>query len=469
MSDHNTTNMQSNSSSTKPKPASQNSEKATEYLPPLVVTKAYNLITGDEDSRVCKEIPEQACRHQPRNFFGYLIANFLGKVADELASAKLILPWLMGALGAPSALVGFLVPIRESGVLLPQLFVAAKVRNRPRRKGVWLLGAALSGFALILMAITAISFTGATAGWMILFALVVFSLARGLCSVSAKDVLGKTVSKGKRGVLMGVSAGLAGVAGLVVGIYIEFYNSTPPIELLAWLLLFGGILWFIALLFFNTINEHDGATEGGGNAIKTAFESFSLLKTDLPFRHYVIGRILLLSSALVPPFYILIAQEYSAGELTGLGMLIISAGIASMVSAPLWGKLGDYSSKLVMAFASVGIGALGVALFTLIEADSNWLLNPLTHAFFFFAITVFHGGVRLGRKIYLVDLANEHTRATYVALSNTVIGIAMLTGGLIGLLADIISIHFVILLLSLIAFAAAWWNARLKEVSVKGD
>jgi len=96
-------------------------------------------------------------------------------VADELASAKLILPWLMGALGAPSALVGFLVPIRESGVLLPQLFVAAKVRNRPRRKGVWLLGAALSGFALILMAITAVSFTGATAGWMILFALVVFS------------------------------------------------------------------------------------------------------------------------------------------------------------------------------------------------------------------------------------------------------------------------------------------------------
>ncbi|MBN2866621.1 MAG: hypothetical protein JXK16_11500 [Thiotrichales bacterium] len=74
---------------------------------PAVVTKAYQLITGDEDARVCKEIPEQACQHQPRNFFGYLIANFLGKVADELASAKLILPWLMGALGAPSALVGF--------------------------------------------------------------------------------------------------------------------------------------------------------------------------------------------------------------------------------------------------------------------------------------------------------------------------------------------------------------------------
>lgn len=431
-----------------------------------VVTKAYELITGDEDSRVCKEIPEQACKHQPKNFFAYLIANFLGKVADELASAKLILPWLMGALGAPSAMVGFLVPIRESGVLLPQLFVAAAVRNRPKRKGVWLLGAGLSGLALLLMAVTAISFSGAIAGWALLIALVIFSLARGLCSVSAKDVLGKTVSKGKRGVLMGISAGLAGIATLAVGIYIEFFNATPPIELLAFLLLLGGILWFISLFFFSAIEEHDGATEGGGNAIQTAIKSFVLLKTDKPFRHYVIGRILLLSSALVPPFYILLAQQYSAQQLTGLGMLIISSGVASMVSAPLWGKLGDSSSRVVMALASLGTGLIGITLFSLVELNSDWLTHPLTHALFFFAVTVFHGGVRLGRKIYLVDLANEKTRATYVALSNTVIGIAMLAGGLVGILADIISIQFVILLLSLLALFAAWWNFRLKEVSV---
>ena len=432
-----------------------------------VVTQAYELITGDEDARVCKEIPDSACRHQPRNFFAYLIANFLGKVADELASAKLILPWLMGALGAPSALVGFLVPIRESGVLLPQMFVAAKVRSKPKRKGVWLLGAFLSGIALIAMALTAITFSGAMAGWGLLLALIIFSLARGLCSVSAKDVLGKTVSKGKRGVLMGVSAGLAGVATLGFGIYIEFFNSAPPVNLLAALLFIGGLLWFIALFFFSTINEHDGATEGGGNAIYEAFKSFALLKTDRPFRYYVIGRALLLSSALVPPFYILLAQQYSDGDLTGLGMLIITSGLASMLSSPLWGKLGDSSSRFVMAFASGGIGVIGLLTFTLVEIDSQSLNHPLTHALIFFTITLFHGGVRLGRKIYLVDMANEKNRATYVALSNTIIGIAMLTGGLIGILADVISIEFVILLLSIIAFIAAWWNARLKSVAAE--
>lgn len=429
------------------------------------ITQAYELITGDEDARVCKEIPDSACRHQPRNFFAYLIANLLGKIGDELASAKLILPWLMGALGAPAALVGFLVPIRESGILLPQMLVAAQVRSKPKRKGVWLLGALLSGIALLAMALTAVSFEGALAGWLLLIALIVFSLARGLCSVSAKDVLGKTVSKGKRGFLMGISAGFAGVATFAFGIYIEFFNSAPPVHLLATLLAIGGLLWLLAIPIFNSINEHDGATQGGGNALAEALRSFALLKTDSHFRRYVIGRALLLSSALIPPFYILLAQQYSAGELTGLGMLIITSGLASMLSSPLWGKLSDYSSRFVIALASSGIGFIGFITVFLVQTEQALLNNPLTHAALFFAITLFHGGIRLGRKIYLVDLSNESNRATYVALSNTIIGIAMLIGGLVGVLADIISLAFVILLLSCVAWVAAFWNARLKPVS----
>lgn len=79
----------------------------------------YDRITGDEDARVCKDIPIEACHYQPHNFFAYLWANLLGKVADEISSAKLVIPWLFGILGVPAAFTGFLVPIREAGVLLP--------------------------------------------------------------------------------------------------------------------------------------------------------------------------------------------------------------------------------------------------------------------------------------------------------------------------------------------------------------
>lgn len=442
-------------------------ESPISFTPPdkHPIERAYDLVTGDEDARVCKDIPESACRHQPRNFFGYLTANFLGKIADEIASAKLTLPWLLGALGAPAAFAGFLVPIREAGVLLPQLIVAALVRHLPIRKGVWLLGAGLSAMALFLMAFSANLMTGAAAGWVIIGALVVFSLARGLCSVSAKDVLGKTVSKGRRGVLMGYSAGISGVATLGIGLYIEFFTQQATADLMTLLLVMGGIFWLLALLAFASINEQPGATEGGGNALAVALGSFSLLKTDKGFRDYVIARSLLLSVALAPPFYVLLAQSASADDLTGLGMLIIASGVASAISSPIWGKMGDQSSKRVMQIASFSAAVLGIALYLMTEWEADLLQSPIIYAVFFLALNVFHSGVRLGRKVYLVDLANGDNRATYVALSNTLIGIAMLGGGLIGILADVMSIHFVILLLSLISLAATFWIGRIKEVS----
>jgi hypothetical protein len=78
---------------------------------------------------------------------------------------------------------------------------------------------------------------------------------------------------------------------------------------------------------------------------------------------------------------------------------------------------------------------------------------------------VFHSGVRLGRKVYLVDLATAETRATYVAISNTVIGIAMLIGGAIGLLADVFAVHYVVLCLGVVSVFSAFYALRLPEVS----
>lgn len=430
------------------------------------IDNLYDLITGDEDARVCKDIPAEACNDQPRNFFAYLVANLIGKVADELASAKLILPWLLASVGAPAVFTGFLVPIREAGVLLPQLVVAAAVRHLPKRKGVWLAGAALSALALLLMAGTVATFEGASAGWAILIALVIFSLARGLCSVSAKDVLGKTVSKGRRGVLMGYSAGMAGAVTLAFGLYVQWFTGdTPTNSLMIALLLISALLWLIALAVFATISEQPGATEGGGNALTTALRSLSLLKTDVEFRRFVIARILLLSVALAPPFYVLLAQGHTAGGLAGLGMLIIASGIASSLSAPVWGKMGDRSSRRVMMLAALSTGLLGILVFAAIELDLPIMTHPLTYALLYLALTVFHSGVRLGRKVYLVDLANADTRATYVALSNTIIGVAMLLGGAIGVLADIFATQTVVLVLGVISLLAGVWAGRLPEVS----
>jgi hypothetical protein len=426
----------------------------------------YDQITGDEDARVCKDIPDEACRDQPRNFLSYLVANLLNKISDELVSARLTLPWLFSVLGVPASFSGFIVPIREAGVLLPQLVVAAYIRLMPRRKVVWYIGAVLSALMLFLMAVVAWRSGGVMAGWLLLVCLIFYSLARGLCSVSAKDVLGKTISKTRRGRVMGTSVALSGVATIGIGLLLQsdLLTGSDLAPLLVFLVA-AGLLWLMALTSFMMIIEPEGSTEGGGNAFGEALRSLRLVIDDKPFRQYLVSRILLLSVALVLPFYVILIQQQLQGELSALGWLIIASGLANSLSAPLVGKWSDRSSRNVMAAAAMLAGLVGI--FTWSGIHSGLADDPHMLVIFsvFFLVTLAHGAVRLGRKVYLVDMANADNRAQYVAVSNTVIGIAMLFGGAVGILADIYNVQTVILLLSLVALISSVYILRLADVS----
>ena len=425
----------------------------------------YDQINGEEDARVCKDIPDDACNEQPINFFAYLSANLLNKISDELVSARLTLPWLFSTLGVPATFVGFLVPIREAGVLLPQLLVAAYVRALQRRKIVWLAGALLSALMLFFMALAASQTRGVLAGWLLLACLVGYSLARGLCSVSAKDVLGKTVSKTRRGRLMGYSASLGGVAMLVIGLLLQSDLITRDSrQVMILFILMAGVLWLLAFMSFIAIREPAGATEGGGNALTEAMRSLRLIVDDQAFQQYVISRILLLSIALAIPFYVVLLQQQLQDRLSVLGWLIIASGLASSLSAPLVGKWADHNSRNLMAYSAFLACLIGTATWYVSSYHADWL-TVTGCVIVFFMITLCHSSVRLGRKVYLVDMANTDNRAQYVAVSNTVIGIAMLLGGIIGIIADLLNVQAVILLLSLIALVASLYIRQLPDVS----
>ncbi len=437
---------------------------------PRPVVSLYETIAGDEDARVCKDIPESACRAQPANFFVHLISNTLSKIGDELASARLVLAWLFGALGVPAGFAGFLVPIRESGALLPQLFVAARIRRRAIRKGFWVGGSVLSGAAVAGMALVALALDGAAAGWALLGLLVIFALARGINSVASKDVLGKTVAKRQRGTVMGYAASLAGFFTLGLGIYLTVASlEEAGIGVFIALLVASAGAWWIAAALFSRLREDAGATEGGGNAVTEAMQSMRLLWTDRAFGHFVVTRALLMSTALALPFYVLLAEDATSGDLGTLGLLILASGLASAVSAPVWGRLSDRSARWVMILSGLLAAVLGIAV-----ALGTWLLPAATDpvlvpggwifAALFFLLGVSHAGVRLGRKTYLVDMATQATRAAYTAVSNTVIGVLLLIGGLFGLLAQLAGTEVAIFVLALFSLAGAISAGLMREV-----
>ena len=207
----------------------------------------HDLLVDTEDARACRDLPEQACRTSPGNFGKILVSSFLSKLGDAIANPKTVLVWVMTSVQAPVYLLGFLVPIRESGSLIPQLAIAGVVRRLSLRKWVWVTGSLLQSFAILGIGAVAMTQTGEVAGFLIIGLIVVFSLARGLCSVAAKDVLGKTIPKGQRGQLTGWSSSAAGFAAIAVGAAFAILGEASlNATVIGGLLLAAATLWIVA-------------------------------------------------------------------------------------------------------------------------------------------------------------------------------------------------------------------------------
>ncbi len=428
--------------------------------------RVYRLLVNEEDARVCRDIDAQACRVVPGNFLLQVLSHFFTKLGDAIANPKTILAWMLSSLGAPGVFTAFLVPVRESGSLIPQLFIASYVRLQEVRKWTYVLGCVLQALAVFAMAGVAVTLTGTAAGFGLLGALVMFSLARGLSSVASKDVLGKTVPKTRRGRVSGWSEFLAGLVTIGVGILL-LIDLREAGDMGAYLILLAvaGGLWLLAAGTYALIREFPGATEGGGNAITEALKRLSLLSADKPFRSFVIARSLLLCSALSAPFFIMLAHEQTEGALLVLGLFVIADGLASLVSAPFWGRFADVSSRRVMVVAGFGAAFSGIGLVGVVHgipalADSQWLYPA-----FFFLLAIAHAGVRLGRKTYIVDLAGGNRRTDYVSISNTVIGVVLLMAGSIGALTAVLPVSAVIVILAVMGLGGAILSARLPEVT----
>jgi len=426
----------------------------------------YAKLVNEEDARVCREISEDACREVPRNFFLLIGSYLLTKLGDSIANPKTTLTWMMDAIGAPVALTGLLVPVRESGSLIPQLVIAAFVRRQPVRKWVWVVGSLLQAAAVLTMGVIAWFLTGVVAGAAVIACLVVFSLARGLSSVAAKDVLGKTIPKTRRGRVNGFSASVAGIATLGIGSALVVVGADDGAPLTFLVLLAGAAsLWVVAAALYSRIVEGPGETEGGGNALAEAVGKLAILRDDRPFRTFVIARALLLCSALSAPYYVILARGHDSGVTGQLGFFIIAGGLASSVSAPFWGRLADWSSRTVMVMAALITSALGF-IAVAVELFVPGLGAALGfYPAVFFVLMVAHSGVRLGRKTYVVDLAAGNRRTDYVAVSNTVIGVVLLVLGSMGAVAQVFSVPVVILALSVLGLAGAVLSWTLPEVT----
>lgn len=419
------------------------------------------------------EMPAATRRHVPANGLRIVSANALQSSGDQMVNASTVLPWLFATLGVPPALTGLLVPIRESGSMLPQVLLTPWVLKVRYRKWVFITGALIQAAAVGSMALIAALAEGLAAGISILVALTVFSLGRCLTSIASKDVQGRTVPKGERGQINGLATTAAGIVAITLGLGIRFLSGAELSAVqLAWLLAAGAALWVGVALVYTGIREpapqNTPTVTTEDDDTGTLGQMLGLLREDKPFRHFVVVRSLLLVSSLSPPFVVLLSVQYGADTLAGLGGFILASGLAALIGGRIFGPMADRSSKRLMTLGAAVASGLVLTIVVLAAIPNvlgEGLITNLVFIAVYLGLTLMHTGVRVGRKTYLVDMAEGDQRTTYVAVSNTVLGVVLLiVGGISSFLATW-HIFAALLFLAATGLGGVMTSRRLPDVS----
>ena len=151
-------------------------------------------------------------------------------------------------------------------------------------------------------------------------------------------------------------------------------------------------------------------------------------------------------------------------------ILILASGLAALIGGRIFGPMADKSSKRLMTLGA-GVASSVVILIVAVAAIPDFLQHGavanLVFIVVYLALTLMHTGIRVGRKTYLVDMAEGDQRTTYVAVSNTVLGIVLLIVGGISSLLAMLHIFAALLFLSATGLAGVVVSARLPEVSAE--
>jgi len=386
-------------------------------------------------------------------FIRLVVISTMTKLADILISAKTTLPWIMTSMGAPSWMISLLVPIRESGSLIPQLPLKRRIQHFVRRERVWRLGVLVQALAILAMVPSVALLGSFGAGLSMLILLLILSLGRAICSLTMKDMEGVLIEKGRRGKLVGIASGLSGLLSLIsAGVLILGKSQFEQ----AWLLI---IIASASVLFLATLPLSLALRARVTSDQKHPSQSFlTTLRSDKALMHLIISRCLLLHSALIAPFFVSITTGQDGSF--HLPYFIAASALAAFLSSYVWGSWSDKSAVLTIRIAS-GICVLASsAFYCFFDIGSLWLNVGL-----FFLLSVGYAGVRTARKTYLLDIASGDTRTEYVATANTIVGYVLLAfGGVYAVIYPMID-HHIIALMSvflLLGLGQSYWLKKEK-------
>lgn len=395
-----------------------------------------------------------------RNFGFFLADDILWNLAMGIISTETVIPDFVRHLTSSEILIGLVATLPAIGSTLPQLWVARYIVRHERKKW-WFVGPNIPG--RMLMLIFAFSVWGLGSGrpelllpaFFICYALAAF--CNGLTGVPWADLAGSSMDNrwrarelGLRTVVTGLALlGLAPLIGLVLGAGGPAFPANYGVLFTA-----AGALLTLGILPMAFIRELPGSK---AVAKLPSLGEFlpglgRALRDDLPFRAFILTRILVSLFLMAAPFYVGYATV-QLGLASGVAVPVLLAmeTAGSLAGALLYTWLGTRSNVLSIRLALGGFSIVPVCAL-LAGTFGPWLL--------YFGFLVSGTALSIWYSSYLnwiVGYARPEQRPNYVGLSNTLTAvfslIAPVAGGAIVQALGYQPLFAVALLMALCALA----------------
>jgi len=365
------------------------------------------------------------------NFVFFIVDYVFFSIALAFANPNSVLPAFVGQFTRSAPVIGLVSTVWSGFWLLPQVVAARAINDKPRKKPYLMAG--ISGrIAFWIMPVALwLGLAQRPVAMLLLFfvCLSIFVIPDGLATVAWFDILARAIPVKRRGRLIGLAQALSGLAGLGAGAVVGLILSSPrtpfPTDY-ALIFALAGVAFIPSTIALALLREDGvdtsriGGKERGGHAWLTP------LRHDPVFRHLMIARILVGMVTLTTPFYVIHATDVLNLPLAIVGSFVAAQQVAGVAFGALVGPMSDRWGPS----AAIRIGNVFSVAGPLIALAAHLAGGGLlvrAYPLVYVALGAHHSVNMLGYYNYLLEIAPDRARSSYVGLGNTMMGILTVT------------------------------------------
>jgi len=381
-----------------------------------------------------------------------------------------VLPVFLNHFTVSKLVIGLFSTLMNAGSVLPQLLVAHRLETKPRKKptlvvmiwvraAIWLVLGVLAYFCppgkpiIVLVALLVLLFG--------------FSFAGGVATIPFTDIWGKALPATLRGRFFGHRQLWGGVMAVGAGYAVKLILANPNISFpknYAFLFLLSFAFIAMSYIALSSVREPPGQVTVRRRRIGVFLKaSLRLLWEDRNLGLLILTRLAVGFGAFALPFYVLYGKNELHMATEQVGLLVGAQMAGGILSNLLWGQLSDRVGNRIVIVLTAAT-ATAVPLLGLLSSAVGWRL--LIAVFVLIGFSTSGGGI--GFTNYLLEIAPEHLRPTYIALQGTSTGLIIFLPILGGLLIDVYSYQAAFLVTLAALIIGLLLSLTLKEVRKVG-